>query len=180
MPVDLAQALTDLADSLEFAGEDALAERVMAQLATPAPAVPLRRRPAVRRAAALAAAAVVIAGLVLVGSPRARRAVADLLGIGGIEIRTSSSSSVPSTPAPSTSIPITSKLGSAIAVEDGAARVGIVAPVPIALGPPLAAYLGTPPAGGRLSLVWAPSPTLPASRTPGDRRPAHGVPRRDR
>ncbi|HEY8092474.1 MAG TPA: hypothetical protein VID93_01780 [Acidimicrobiales bacterium] len=180
MPVDLEQALTELADSLEFPGSDALAGRVTARLAQPV-VVPFGRRPNVRKALAVAAAAVVIAGLVLAGSPRARRAVADLLGIGGIEIQTSSPATgstaattvVPS--AGSTSSPATFPpdaapgpldLGSPIGVEEGAARIGVPAPVPTALGPPAAVYVGSPPATGRLSLVWPPSTSLPATRIP--------------
>ena len=103
MPVDLERALTAFADSLEFPGEATLAERVVAELsrAEPAPdhvVVPFWSRPAGRRVLAVAAAAIVLAGLVLVGSPRARRAVADLLGIGGIAIERSTSSTVGSSP----------------------------------------------------------------------------------
>jgi len=180
MAVDLEQALTDLAASLEFAGEDTMADRVTARLTQPV-VVPFGRRPAVRRALAVAAAAVVVVGLVLVGSPRARRAVADLLGIGGIEIRTQSStaaSTAPTTAATSvgpasvpTTIPADAALGpldlgSPIAVDEGAARIGVPAPVPTALGPPAAAYFGSPPSTGRLSVVWRPSASLPPTRIP--------------
>jgi hypothetical protein len=193
MPVDLERALTGLADSLEFPGEDTIAARVTARLARPV-VVPFGRRPAVRKWLAVAAAAVVVVGLVLAGSPRARRAVADLLGIGGIEIQTSSTAgstattaaavstaampaavaspatSVGSTSAPATFPPDAApgplELGAPIGVEEGAARLGIPAPVPAALGPPAAAYFGSPPAGGKLSLVWPPSATLPPTQVP--------------
>ena len=196
MPVDLERALTGLADSLEFPGEDTIADCVTARLARPV-VVPFGRRPAVRKWLAVAAAAVVVVALVLAGSPRARRAVADLLGIGGIEIQTSSTAgstattaaaastaampaatasvASPATAAGSTSAPATFppdaapgplELGAPIGVEEGAARLGIPAPVPAALGPPAAAYFGSPPAGGKLSLVWPPSATLPSTQVP--------------
>ena len=167
--VDLERALAELADSLEFPDASDLPERVVAELDRPAVVTPFVQRPAVRRVLALAAAAIVIVGVVLVASPRARRAVADLLGIGGVAIRTSDTtfapvpSSTPSTisstvspPSPPTDPP------GAISVEDGAAELGIVPPVPTALGPPETTTLRD----GRLSLQWPTSDTLPATRLP--------------
>lgn len=179
MSIDLERALTDLAYSLEFPGEAGLSDRVIDRLDTPADIVPLGRRPAVRKALAVAAAAAVIVGVVLVGSPRARRAVADLLGIGGIEIQSPSGSGAPSTDE-SSSGPTTApptfptaaaldalRLGSVVDVGEGAARLTIPPPLPPALGPPSVAFFGQAPAAGQLSLVWPPSPTLPATRIPG-------------
>ncbi len=138
---------------------------------------PLVQRPAVRRVLALAAAAIVIVGVVLVASPRARKAVADLLGIGGIAIRTSDTSLSPTLSTglstgpttaqatgetTSTVTPPTDPPGS-ISVEDGASALGIEPPLPPALGPPETTTL----ADGRLSLQWAPSATLPPSKVPG-------------
>ena len=179
MSIDLERALTDLADSLEFPGEAGLSDRVVDRLNAPADVVPLGRRPAVRKALAIAAAAAVIVGAVLVGSPRARRAVADLLGIGGIEIQSPSGSGAPSADA-SSSGPTTApptfptaaaldalRLGAVVDVGEGAARLEIPPPVPAALGPPSVAFFGQPPAAGQLSLVWPPAPALPATRIPG-------------
>jgi hypothetical protein len=168
---DLEQALLELADSLEFPGEDELAERVGARLDEPQPAasVVLLRRPAVRRALAVAVAAVLLLGVVLIASPRARRVAADLLGIGGVEIR--SASSVPtSAPVtfPTTLRPDVLGLGQPTALADGAARLGIPPPVPAALGPPVAAYFApVPRPSGELTLVWAPGPSLPPSKLAG-------------
>jgi hypothetical protein len=174
---DLERALAELAESLEFPDAPDLPERVVAALERPASVTPLVQRPGVRRLLALAAAAVVIAGVVLVASPRARKAVADLLGIGGVAIRTSDTS--PSPPrstsvttgettsastgeTTSTAGPPTDPPGS-VSVEDGASAIGVVPPLPPALGPPESATL----ADGRLTLQWPPSTALPATDLPG-------------
>jgi len=169
--VDLERALAELADSLEFPTASDLPERVVAELDRPAAVTPFIQRPAVRRVLALAAAAIVIVGVVLVASPRARRAMADLLGIGGVAIRTTDTtlapvpSSIPSNASSSiissTVSPPTDPPG-ATSVGDGAAELGIVAPVPTALGPPETTTL----VDGRLSLQWPPSDALPATSLP--------------
>jgi hypothetical protein len=170
---DLERALAELADGLEFPTASDLPERVVADLERPASLTPLVQRPAVRRLLALAAAAIVIVGVVLVASPRARRAVADLLGIGGVAIRTSDTSpstdlsADPSTSpttaqATSTVTPPTAPPGS-ISVEDGASAIGVVPPLPPVLGPPESATL----ADGRLTLQWPPSTVLPPTDLPG-------------
>ena len=158
---DLERALAELADSLEFPAASDMPERVIAELDRPASVTPLVQRPAVRRVLALAAAAIVIAGVVLVASPRARRAVADLLGIGGVAIRTSDTTpAIPPTTlstAPSSSgstSPSTLVLSStagppgSIDVEDGASAIGVAPPLPPSLGPPQTVTL----ADGRLTL----------------------------
>ena len=101
MTVDLERSLVALADSLDFPGESELADLVVARLEAPRP---LSHRPALRRALALAAAAVLVVAVVLVASPRARRAVADLLGIGGVAIE--AGPSVPATTLPDISAPV--------------------------------------------------------------------------
>jgi hypothetical protein len=168
---DLERALSELAESLEFPDASGLPERVVAELDRPAPVTSLVQRPVVRRLLALAAAAVIIAAVVLVASPRARKAVADLLGIGGVAIRTSdtspdttsaTTSGSTSTISASTVVPPTDPPGS-ISVEDGASAIGVVPPLPAALGPPETTTL----ADGRLTLQWPPSATLPATDLPG-------------
>ena len=171
---DLERALVELADGLEFPTASDMPERVIAELDRPAPVTPLVQRPAVRRALALAAAAIVIAGVVLVASPRARKAVADLLGIGGVAIRTSDTTpAIPPTTlstAPSSSgstasssSPSTAGPPGSIDVEDGASAIGVAPPLPPSLGPPQTVTL----ADGRLTLEWPPSSTLPATDLPG-------------
>jgi len=156
--------------------------------------VPLRRRPVVRRVAGAVAAAVLLVALALAVSGRARHAVADLLGIGGIEIRSGPSATSAAPPTPATppltgsSSPTTTEAGSApttgtsvppasaalpelglgAAVEPTAAarELGIPTPVPPTLGSPDAAYFATSPPGGELSLVWRPTATLPPSQVP--------------
>jgi hypothetical protein len=174
---DLERALAELAEGLEFPGASDLPERVVAELERPASVTPLTQRPGVRRLLALAAAAIVIAGVVLVASPRARKAVADLLGIGGVAIRTSDTSPSPppstspatteattesTTGTTSTVSPPTDPPGS-VSVEDGASAIGVVPPLPPALGPPDSATL----ADGRLTLQWSPSTALPPTDLAG-------------
>ena len=171
---DLERALVELADGLEFPTASEMPERVIAELDRPASVTPLVQRPAVRRALALAAAAIVIAGVVLVASPRARKAVADLLGIGGVAIRTSdttpaippttlSASPSSSRSTASSSSPSTAARPGSIDVEDAASAIGVVPPLPPSLGPPQTVTL----ADGRLTLEWPPSSTLPATDLPG-------------
>ena len=170
---DLERALVELADGLEFPAASDMPERVIAELDRPASVTPLVQRPAVRRALALAAAAIVIAGVVLVASPRARKAVADLLGIGGVAIRTSdttpaippttlSTSPSSSRSTASSSSPSTAGPPGSIDVEDGASAIGVAPPLPPSLGPPQTVTL----ADGRLTLEWPPSTTLPATDLP--------------
>ena len=177
MTVDLERSLVALADSLDFPGEIDLAERVAARLEAPRPLV---HRPALRRALALAAAAVLVVAVVLVASPRARRAVADLLGIGGVAIDAGRSAPATTLPAgvsaPAATLPAASAPGAtfpaaldgvAAGLADSAQRLGIPPPVPTALGPPAAVTFGPPPPGGELALVWPPSASLPPTAIPG-------------
>jgi hypothetical protein len=186
MTVDLERSLVALADSLDFPGETDLADRVVARLEAPRPLVP---RPALRRVLALAAAAALVVAVVLVASPRARRAVADLLGIGGVTIDAGTSvpattlpdgsapaATLPDVSAPPATLPEVSAPaatfpaglgGTAAGLADSAQRLGIPPPVPTALGPPAAVTFGPPPPGGELALVWPPSASLPPTAIPG-------------
>ncbi len=103
-----------------------------------------------RRVGVGAAVAAAIALLVLV-IPPARRAVADLFGIGGERI--TRTTSVPS------NLGTRFDLGRSIDVD--AARRNAPAPItiPDSIGAPAAAFVGRP-AGGT-SFVWEPSPRLP-------------------
>jgi len=181
MTVDLESSLVALAESLDFPGEIDLADHVVARLEAPRPLV---HRSALRRALALAAAAVLVVAVVLVASPRARRAVADLLGIGGVAIEagpsvpattlpdvsapaaTSPAATVPATTVPAATFPAALD-GTAAGLTDSAQRLGIPPPVPTALGPPAAVTFGSPPPGGELALVWPPSESLPPTAIPG-------------
>jgi hypothetical protein len=172
MSVDLETRLQDLAETLHFPGEEQLVARVVDRLSPDraAPVVPLHRRPLVRRMVAVAAAAALIATVVLVASPRARHAMADLLGIGGVEVRGASSASTSATTSPPTFprtlVPGQLGLGTAVSLADGARRLGVAGPVPRELGRPDAVFFGEPPPGGELTLVWKPAPGLPSTRIP--------------
>ena len=176
---DLERALAELADSLEFPAASDMPERVIAELDRPASVTPLVQRPAVRRVLALAAAAIVIAGVVLVASPRARKAVADLLGIGGVAIRTSDTtpaippttlSTSPSSSGSTVSTPSSASLDGGSSRLDRrrgrASAIGVAPPLPASLGPPQTVTL----ADGRLTLEWPPSTILPATDLPGSAR----------
>ena len=138
MTVDLERSLVALADSLDFPGENDLADRVVARLEAP----PSPRR-TVRPFAArwpLAAAAVLVVAVVLVASPRARRAVADLLGIGGVAIE--AGPSVPATTLPDRAATVARRLGAGRrpsprrlgAGRDRPRRLGTGGAFPAALG----------------------------------------------
>jgi len=139
-----------------------------------------------------ALALVLLAGGLLLLSPDARRAVAERLGLPGITIEhlqppTSAIAPVTATPAPGgqpaptppapppTALPSTPTvdrlgLGQRLSgLADARARVAysVLAPTLPELAVPDEVYLGAPPAGGQLSLVYRPRPDLPAAAETG-------------
>jgi hypothetical protein len=108
---------------------------------------------------AAAAAVVVVAGASI---PAAREAVADLLGIGGVRIRSTGGDGTnviePADRADGTH-PTPIDLGSAIDLEAAIALAPAPLAAPEGIGAPAAAYAGRPP--GAVTLVWAPSSALP-------------------
>ena len=115
--------------------------------------------------------------------------MADLLGIGGVAIEAGPSvpattlpdisapaATVPAVSAPGATVPAVSAPaatfpaalgGTAAGLAESAERLGILPPVPTALGPPAAVTFGPPPPGGELALVWPPSASLPPTAVPG-------------
>jgi hypothetical protein len=90
--IDLDAALTDLADHLDHPRGDHIAEAVLMRISAEAPSrsprAHRRSRPSRARVVlAVAAAIVLIAGTILAVAP-ARRAIADWLGIGAVQIVT--------------------------------------------------------------------------------------------
>jgi hypothetical protein len=172
----MAEALEDVlravGEQIESPDSSAVAERVGARLAE-RPALRLvssRRalRPVVRvprwqRAVAIAAAVALLASGVLALSPRARRAVADFLGLRGERIKVVPSL-VPS-PAPlGTSL----QLGQVTTVADAQAKVPFTIQAPSVPGLPVpVVYLGFAFPDGQVSFVYPPGPELPAVGTSG-------------
>jgi len=135
-----------------------------------------------------------LVGALLVVSPDVRRAVADRLGVPGISIEfvtptptapltptlpaTPAPAGTPATPTPpatptllATPASIAERLGLGKRVTLDVARASVGFPVQLPsspdLGPPDEVYLGTPPVGGQVSLVWLPRPGLPESAGTG-------------
>jgi hypothetical protein len=100
-----------------------------------------------------AAIILVVAGLLLL-SPGAREAVADLLGVAGIEVRFD----------PEVEPPVGAELdlGDVVTLEEAKEAVGFDLSVIDSLGQPDAIYLSPRPSDGRVSMVWGGDETLPA------------------
>ncbi|MGH8947261.1 MAG: hypothetical protein ACRDXF_00260 [Acidimicrobiia bacterium] len=101
---------------------------------------------------------VLVASLLLF-SPRARQAVADLLGVAGIEIGFD--------PDPVDMVGGELDLGEPVTVEEAAEAVDFELSAPGRLGSPDAVFLSDRPSSGRVSMVWEVSETLPASGDSG-------------
>lgn len=148
--------LTSLGESIDWPTPSPhLPTRVTARIESeqPTPASPgIWSRPAI------ATVAVLVVALVFVFSPSARQAVADLLGVAGVRIGTTSA------PPPATGAGL--DLGESIPVGEVEEAVDFQVRVPDGgdLGPPDGVYLsGT----GQLTMVWAGTPTLPAAGETG-------------
>ena len=101
---------------------------------------------------------ILVASLLLF-SPTAREAVADLLGVAGIEIRFD--------PDPAEVAGREMNLGEPVSLEEAAEAVDFELSVPEDLGPPDAVFLSDRPSSGRISMVWESDETLPASGDTG-------------
>jgi hypothetical protein len=99
------------------------------------------------------AALILLAVSILLLSPGARQAVADLLGVAGIEVRFGE-----------TTPPVGSELdlGEPVTLDQAAGAVEFDLSLPELLGPPDAVYLSPRPTAGRVSMVWGGAETLPA------------------
>lgn len=117
-----------------------------------------RRRPGLRWVPVTAIILVLVASLLLF-SPTAREAVADLLGVAGIEIRFG--------PDPAEVVGGELNLGEAVTLEDAAEAVDFELSIPGDLGPPDAVFLSDRPSSGRVSMVWEGTGALPASGVSG-------------
>jgi hypothetical protein len=187
--LELEAALVDLGRHLAYPSTPDLAAHVRRGLAQR----PVRRRsfwaaigPLQRRVAvAVLALVVAVAGAVLAISPEARTAVADRLGLRGVQIR-----EIPAVPTPPpaatptvivapplapTASPVAASpartigprlnLGQPSTLSQVRAQVTFTVLVPAALGPPDEVYLLDAPSGGQVALVYYPRPDLPQAHT---------------
>lgn len=142
--IDLEAALADLSQSLEFPAAPDVSANVIARIAP---------RPRLSRRVVLVAAAAVIAIVApLIVSPGAREAVADLLGLGRIDIEIGAEAPEPTTTAPDLG------LGHEIRLDDAIERFGDFE-FPRVLGEPDAVFLSD--FGDITALVYEPRAGLP-------------------
>jgi RNA polymerase sigma factor (sigma-70 family) len=168
---DLERALADLGGRLDYPPTPDLSGAIRDRLAAGPTGRPGREAFSMtRRSLAWAALALVLlAGGLLLLSPDARRAVAERLGLPGVTI--TRLPAVPAiTPAPSPAAMATPNssdvrlgLGERLSTQaDAQARVAyrVLAPTLPELATPDEVYLGTPPAGGQVALVYQARPGL--------------------
>jgi hypothetical protein len=100
-------------------------------------------------------ALLLVVASILVLSPGAREAVADLLGVAGIEVRFGGDDPPP--------VGADLELGEAVSLEEAMAAVDYAVSVPELPGRPDAVYLSERPSEGRISMVWEGGGSLPAA-----------------
>lgn len=138
--------LADLADHIEWPEPSTPHFQLSPRLTKPRPEPPRRHR-----WVPVTAALTVLVALLLFLSPQAREAVADLLGVAGIEIELS----------PELEEPLGAGLGLGrlVSLEEAAASVDFPVSIPDQLGEPDAVYL----IQGRINMVWQRGEALPAA-----------------
>lgn len=168
---EVVAALEDLAAHLIWPDEPDLSPAVRARLSPAAPrsSAPRQWRPAARPrwASALAAvvALVLLVSALLTASPSVRRAVADFLGLRGVEIELDGGTTSPPPP-PGDSL----QLGRSVILAEARRQAGFPLLVPAtagALGRPDDVYLDESVAGGAVSLVYRSRPGLPSAGASG-------------
>lgn len=171
---DLAQRLSEAGATLDYPPTPDLAPAVRQRLATGRgrPPVP---SPATRWRTAFALALALLIVVALLGAfPATRRAIAERLGLRNVAIvvtvvptRTVMPAATPATmpTVPSTAtLSLLAGLGAPATLAAAEARVGFPVRPPDTPGfrAPDAVYIGTPPPGGRVALVYRARPALPA------------------
>jgi hypothetical protein len=158
---ELDRALADLAGQLAYPPTPDLAGRVRRRLQTQ-PARP-RRSITLWRLAVAALVLIAVAGTAVALSPAVQTAIAERLGLRGIQIQ-----HVPSLPAPDAAPPGSRlSLGQPMTLAQVRERVAYPVVVPSALGAPDEVYLLDPPPGGQVALVYDPRPDLPPAGSTG-------------
>jgi len=142
--------LADLADHIEWPEPSAPFPELTRRLAEPRPETPRQRR-----WIPVTAALAVLVALLLVLSPQAREAVADLLGVAGIEIEFR----------PELEEPIGAGLGLGrqMSLEEAVEMVDFTVSIPDQPGEPDGVYLFE----GRITMVWQDGGALPAAGDTG-------------
>lgn len=153
---DLADELALLASEVAWPEEPDLVSRVGSGLGAQTP-VPAPARRWVPSPAVVLAAIVVAVGGAVATIPTAREAVADFLGVGGIDVRYSDED-LPE-------IAAELDLGTPVALEEAQARVEFEVLIPPDLGDPDAVFVDDSLAGGAVWMLWAPRDDLPRSVT---------------
>lgn len=166
----LERALRQAAAAVRWPDDTDLAPAVGARLRSQPP-VPGRPWRGPRRVVAVGlAAAVLLAASVVAGVPASRHAVADWLGLGGVRITVATPQGPPHSTPPPTPAPSGRglQLGQPATLTSAAAAVGFPMLLPRSplVGPPDAIYVGHPPAGGQVALVYRPRPGLPPTMDP--------------
>lgn len=164
-------ALEDLAAHLVWPDEPDLAPAVRARLSPAAQRSNAPRqwgrvgRPRWRAALAAAVALVLVASVLLVASPSTRRAVADFLGLRGVEIEVDGRTTVPTPPPAGGEL----LLGRPVTLAEARTQAGFPVPVPAVatLGRPDGVYLDPLVAGGAVSLVYRSRPGFPSAGPSG-------------
>lgn len=168
---EVAAALEDLAAHLVWPAEPDLGPAVRARLSSaPQQSSPRQWVPTgkPRWISALAAAVVMVllASVLLTASPSARRAVADFLGLRGVEIELDGGTTLPPPPPAGDTL----QLGRPVTLAEARLRAGfplLVPPAAGALGRPDAVYLDESLAGGAVSLVYRSRPGFPSAGPSG-------------
>ncbi|MEO7803985.1 MAG: hypothetical protein ABIS18_06245 [Actinomycetota bacterium] len=156
---ELETALTALGRSLDFPERD-IASTVRQRIESR----PFRQSaPSRRVAVAIAGAtAIVFFAAAMMGSPAARKAVADLLGLKGVGIRYGDSP--PSVPTQSPDL----GLGERVTLEQARTRAAfeILTPAATETSDPDEIYFSSTPPGGQVAFIYGPRPGLPQTAEP--------------
>lgn len=154
---DLVERLADLRGHLVYPDAPDLVDAVHRRIVAEGRRADTGRR---RVLVAVAVALLVVAVTAVLVVPASRHAVADWLGLRGVAIERSDT-----TPGDDGATALTTDLHLGRPTTLAAARDAVDFPVtvPDGLGPPTAVFLGRAPAGGRVTLLYAPSATLPAA-----------------
>lgn len=157
MHSDLERSLRSLADHVEMPPERDLSSAVLVEIRSASK----RRRPWWGRPTVALAALLLLAGAAtLIVSAPAREAIADLLGIGGVQVEFDERDETPAPLRPGAEL----DLGDPTTLEE--ARTDLAVAVPVLLGEPDAVYIDRS-TETRVSLVYEPRPGIPAAEETG-------------
>ena len=155
---ELERDLFDLGRRLEFPETPRVSARVAARLTRPARPMLGRRLRIAPSAVAAAVVFVAAVSAILLASPAAREAVADFLGVSGIEIQYGGDDRP--------EIARDLDLGRPVSLAEARDEVSFPILVPTELGPPDEVYVGRP-VPDSVSLVYGTGPDLPEAKQIG-------------